>query len=30
LSFSQTVGDDSALVPLLQEDGPPPASPPGR
>jgi hypothetical protein len=30
LSFSQTVGDDSALVPLLQEDGPPPASPPSR
>jgi hypothetical protein len=27
LSFSQTVGDDSALVPLLQEEGPPPASP---
>jgi hypothetical protein len=30
LSFSQTVGDDSALVPLLQEDGPPPASSPSR
>jgi hypothetical protein len=30
LSFSQTVGDDNALIPLLQEDGPPPASTPSR